>query len=49
LVGSASLSYTDPSDYSGCNTIYYVDQEQLMKNIQVELEFEELDELLGRP
>lgn len=38
LLRTAYLSKTDPDDHSGCNTIYYVDQEQLMRNIEAELE-----------
>jgi hypothetical protein len=38
LIRDAGISRTDPDDWSGCNTTYYVDQEQLMKNIEVELE-----------
>lgn len=37
LIRNATISHTDPDDYSGCNSTYYVDQEQLMKNIESEL------------
>ena len=38
LLRTAVISETDPDDISGCNTRYYVDQEQLMKNIETELD-----------
>lgn len=37
LLCNAILTKTDPEDYSGLSTRYYVDQEQLMKNIETEL------------
>ena len=40
LLRDAVISQTDPDDQSGCNTQYYVDQEQLMDNIHKELEKE---------
>jgi hypothetical protein len=33
LMRDAVISKSDRSDPSGCNTLYLVDQEQLMKNI----------------
>lgn len=38
LLRDAYISETDPDDMSGCNTRYYIDQEQLLKNIEHELE-----------
>jgi hypothetical protein len=38
LLRDATIAETHPDDWSGCNTRYYVDQEQLMKNIEAELE-----------
>lgn len=38
LLRTAYLSHTDPDDQSGCSTKYFVDQEQLMRNIEAELE-----------
>lgn len=40
LVCTAYIAKYDKDDWSGCDTKYYVDQEQLLKNIQ-----DELDEL----
>jgi hypothetical protein len=37
LLRDASISHTDPDDHSGCNTRYYVDQEQLLRNIEAEI------------
>jgi hypothetical protein len=38
LLRTAVVSKTDPEDASGCNTIYLVDQERLIRNIEVEME-----------
>ncbi len=45
LVRTAAIRKTDPDDYSGCNTVYFVDQEQLMKNIEHEID----SSLSGKP
>lgn len=41
LLRDASIMQSDPDDASGCNTRYYVDQEQLMRNIEAALEHPE--------
>ncbi len=38
LFRDAARSHTDPDDQSGISTTYTVDQEQLMRNIEAELE-----------
>lgn len=38
LLRNAYYAYTDEQDASGISTKYYVDQEQLLKNINDELE-----------
>lgn len=38
LIQNATISHTDPDDWSGLSTYYMVDQEQLLKNIEAELE-----------
>ena len=38
LLRTAFQAHTDQDDVSGYSTIYLVDQEQLMRNIEVELE-----------
>jgi hypothetical protein len=38
LVSTASISHSDPDDWSGLSTVYYVDQEQFLKNIEAALE-----------
>ncbi len=38
LFSNAVISETDPDDMSGLSTKYYVDQEQLLKNIEAEIE-----------
>lgn len=38
LVRNATYSWTSPDDHSGVSTRYYLDQEQLMLNIESELE-----------
>ncbi len=40
LLRNSVVSKTDPDDYSGTSTVYLVDQEQLMKNIEAEIEKE---------
>lgn len=42
LLQNAIITETDPDDYSGLSTRYYVDQEKLMANIE-----EGLDALSG--
>lgn len=50
VVSGAQHSYTSPDDYSGVNTRYYVDQEQLLRNIAERLEAtcEHCGKYLGR-
>jgi len=38
LVKDAAIMQTDPDDLSGLNTKYFVDQEQLLRNIEAKLE-----------
>lgn len=38
LLRDATYSHTDPDDLSGLSTVYYVDQERLMRNIEADIE-----------
>lgn len=41
LVEDAFILRSDPDDASGLNTEYFLDQDQLLSNIQTEIEKEE--------
>ena len=42
LIADASIWHTDPEDYSGVYTDYYVDHEQLMKNTESKIDEEHI-------
>lgn len=45
LVRDASYAKTEESDWSGCNTKYYVDQEKLLSNIEEAIDDARIQEL----